>query len=60
MKTFPLLFHRAEGALRRSVTVVEVQISSVFDIYRRPEDEWASLFEVLDGGVPSLQWHLRG
>ena len=25
---------RAEGALRRSVTVAEVQISSVFDIYR--------------------------
>ena len=27
-----LSFYRAEGALRRSVTVVEVQISSVFDI----------------------------
>ena len=29
--------HRAEGALQRSVTVVEVQISSVFDIYRTEE-----------------------
>ena len=28
---------RAEGALRRSVTVAEVQISSVFDIYRTEE-----------------------